>query len=82
MLHGQVFDLHITDLFIAQVLRPLGTSIDLWAAYLSPESVFRATVSDIPSPTPSADAAATEPSIVSTKVRANLLCSVFQHFNQ
>ena len=43
---------------------------------------FRATVSDTPSPTPSADAAATEPSIASTKVRASFLCCAFPCLNQ
>ena len=42
----------------------------------------RAIVSDTPSPTPSADAAATEPSTASTKVRASFLCSVFPYLNQ
>ena len=42
---------------------------------------FPATVSDTPSPTLSADAVATEPSIASTKVRASFLCSVFPCLN-
>ena len=43
---------------------------------------FRATVSDTPSPTPSADAAATEPSIVSTKVRASFSYFAFPYLSQ
>jgi large subunit ribosomal protein L37e len=79
VLHIQVFDFKL--IFLLHRYFVLWVRLSIYGLQNSPEW-FRATVSVTPNPTPSADAAATEPSIANTKVRASLLCSVFPYLNQ
>ena len=79
MLHSQVFNLKLT--FLLHRYFVFWVRLSIYGPQNSPEC-FPATVSDTPNRTPSADAAATEPSIASTKVRASLLCFVFPYLNQ
>ena len=66
-----------TDLFLLHRYFVLWVRLSIYGLQNCFLNWFCATVSDTPSPTLFADAAATEPSIASTKVRASFLCSAF-----